>query len=78
METSASEMRDSAPPEGRMTAQSGPERTGLVGDAQTLRDIVAVGGGKGGIGKSLLTANLAVHLAQKGRRVILVDADLGG
>ncbi len=42
------------------------------------RDIVAVGGGKGGIGKSLVSANLGVHLAQSGRRVIMVDADLGG
>ncbi|MBN1959434.1 MAG: P-loop NTPase [Deltaproteobacteria bacterium] len=37
-----------------------------------------MGGGKGGIGKSLLSANLGVHLAQIGRRVVLVDADLGG
>lgn len=42
------------------------------------REIIAVGGGKGGIGKSLVSANLGVHLAQTGRRVILVDADLGG
>jgi len=42
------------------------------------RDIIAVGGGKGGIGKSLVSANLGVHLAQTGRKVILVDADLGG
>jgi flagellar biosynthesis protein FlhG len=40
--------------------------------------IVAVGGGKGGIGKSLVSANLAIELARRGRRVVLVDADLGG
>jgi flagellar biosynthesis protein FlhG len=40
--------------------------------------IVAVGGGKGGVGKSLVAANLAIHLAQLGKRVILFDADLGG
>ncbi len=40
--------------------------------------IVAVGGGKGGIGKSLLTANIGICLAQAGHRVVLVDADLGG
>src|SRR5204862_3174172 len=39
--------------------------------------IVAVGGGKGGVGKSLVAANLAVALADSGRRVVLVDADLG-
>lgn len=37
-----------------------------------------MGGGKGGIGKSLITANIATLLAQKGRQVILVDLDLGG
>jgi flagellar biosynthesis protein FlhG len=40
--------------------------------------IIAVGGGKGGIGKSLVSANLGVSLAQRGQRVLLVDADLGG
>ena len=38
----------------------------------------AIGGGKGGIGKSVIAANLAVVLAQRGRRVVAVDADLGG
>jgi flagellar biosynthesis protein FlhG len=37
-----------------------------------------VGGGKGGIGKTLVSANLGVALAQAGMRVLLVDADLGG
>lgn len=39
--------------------------------------IWAVGGGKGGTGKSLLTANLGICLARMGHRVCLVDADLG-
>jgi len=38
----------------------------------------AVGGGKGGIGKSFLVANLAAVAAQSGRQVVLIDADLGG
>jgi flagellar biosynthesis protein FlhG len=42
------------------------------------RQIWSVGGGKGGIGKSLLTASLGWQLARLGKRVVLVDADLGG
>jgi ATP-binding protein involved in chromosome partitioning len=40
--------------------------------------IVAIGSGKGGVGKSTLTANLAVALARSGRKVGLVDADIYG
>ena len=42
------------------------------------RQIWSVGGGKGGIGKSLLAASIGWQLARMGRRVVLVDADLGG
>jgi flagellar biosynthesis protein FlhG len=42
------------------------------------RQIWSVGGGKGGIGKSLITASLGWQLARMGQRVVLVDADLGG
>ena len=38
---------------------------------------IAVGGGKGGVGKSVVTANLATALAQEGKKVVLVDTDLG-
>ena len=44
----------------------------------TRRQIWSVGGGKGGIGKSLLAASVGWQLARMGRRVVLVDADLGG
>jgi len=40
--------------------------------------IIAVGGGRGGVGKSLLAQNLAIYLAQLGKAVVLVDADLTG
>ncbi len=38
----------------------------------------AIGGGKGGDGKSLLTANVGITLARMGKRVCVIDADLGG
>ncbi len=39
--------------------------------------ILPVGSGKGGVGKSLLAANLSIALADAGRRVVLADLDLG-
>lgn len=39
--------------------------------------IIPVAGGKGGVGKSFLTANLAVALANRGHSTIAVDLDLG-
>lgn len=37
-----------------------------------------IGGGKGGSGKSFITANLGVLFAKQGKKVVLVDLDLGG
>lgn len=38
----------------------------------------AIGGGKGGVGKSVVSLMLGTSLARQGKKVILVDADLGG
>ncbi len=40
--------------------------------------MIAVGGGRGGVGKSVVAVNLAVYLAQLGRKVLLIDADPAG
>ena len=42
------------------------------------KKIWAIGGGKGGVGKSLVSANTAICLALMGHKVIAVDLDLGG
>ncbi len=51
-------------------------RAGQRGPALAGR-LIVVGGGKGGTGKSLVTANLAVLASLQGRRVVVVDGDLG-
>jgi ATP-binding protein involved in chromosome partitioning len=46
--------------------------------AQTARTLIAIGSGKGGVGKSTVSANLAIALAKSGKKVGLIDADVYG
>ncbi|MBY0371974.1 P-loop NTPase [bacterium] len=49
-----------------------------IGPLPTAKTVWAIGGGKGGIGKTLLTSNMAVYLSWINKRVVVVDLDLGG
>jgi len=54
------------------------QRTRLSERLSSIGTIVAVASGKGGVGKSLVSANLAITLASRGRSVAVLDADLNG
>jgi ATP-binding protein involved in chromosome partitioning len=54
------------------------QRARLASRLAGVRNLIAVGSGKGGVGKSLVTANLAAALAEAGQRVGALDADLNG
>lgn len=46
--------------------------------SKNIKKIWAIGGGKGGVGKSLVSANTSICLALMGHKVVAVDLDLGG
>jgi flagellar biosynthesis protein FlhG len=59
-------------------AAQGERESAARGERESAARIWAVGGGKGGVGKSVVTASLAAAMAASGRRCAVVDADLGG
>ncbi len=44
---------------------------------QRIKKIISIGGGKGGTGKTFMAANLGVHMASMGKKVIVVDLNIG-
>src|SRR5947208_9097162 len=63
---------DHAPNTSSQQPSAGPEK--LPG----IRHVIAVGSGKGGVGKSTVSVNLALALQQAGGRIGLLDADILG
>ncbi len=67
----------SAPPSLKIGGHPSPQQGGPQKVSGVDR-ILAIGSGKGGVGKSTVSSNLAVALARQGRRVGLLDADIYG
>ncbi len=53
------------------------QASGLRRMKQQMVKVIAVTGGKGGVGKTNVTLNLAMAMAQMGKKVLVLDADLG-
>lgn len=53
------------------------KEAGFFGEDERNTRVIAVTSGKGGVGKTNLTVNLAIALKEEGQRVIVIDADLG-
>lgn len=62
---------------GKKLAEQANNLKKFVGRNKGLARVIAVTSGKGGVGKTNTSVNLAIALAQKGNRVIVLDADLG-
>ena len=69
--------RMSTPPGRRARPPRGAGRARAAAGHHERTEIMAVTSGKGGVGKTFVSANLAAALAERGERVLVLDADLG-
>ena len=69
-------MSDALSPQPTTPAAPAGPATPLASAAPGAR-IIAVTSGKGGVGKTFVSANLAAALTRRGQRVLVLDADLG-
>ncbi len=85
--TQAPQLAPQQAPHSAKPAPDGPPSLKIGGHAKPQSEpmnpkgvarIIAIGSGKGGVGKSTLSSNLAVALARQGRKVGLLDADIYG
>ncbi len=60
-----------------MTESAGQQLTKLAGHSIQKAKIITIASGKGGVGKTNISANLAICLAAAGKRVAILDADFG-
>ncbi|MBI2354713.1 MAG: MinD/ParA family protein [Deltaproteobacteria bacterium] len=60
----------------RKDQQPDVSQTGAITDRQGIR-VISVTSGKGGVGKSNVVSNLAIAMSSQGKKVLIIDADLG-
>jgi ATP-binding protein involved in chromosome partitioning len=65
-------------PEIEMTANVTSQRNADINVLPNVKNIICVASGKGGVGKSTVSVNLALSLAEQGAKVGLIDADIHG
>ncbi len=70
--------KPASPPPSLKIGQHPTPQQGGPAPINGIDRIIAIGSGKGGVGKSTVSSNLAVALARQGRRVGLLDADIYG